>query len=145
MPSERQPRRGQRIPMPCRDFRALKGRKTAEKENKTKPPRPWAHLERRPGPKELPCQGDVCAKIVFSHVCLFATLRTQPAGILCPWDSPGKNTGVGFHALLQGIFPTQQSLLKTQAGMVPAPQRNHRCGLVLGKTEKEPEKQKAHK
>ena len=26
-PSERQPRRGQRIPMPCRDFRALKGRK----------------------------------------------------------------------------------------------------------------------
>ena len=26
---------------------------------------------------------------------------------LCPWDSPGKNTGVGYHALLQGIFPTQ--------------------------------------
>ena len=24
-----------------------------------------------------------------------------------PWDSPGKNTGVGCHALLQGIFPTQ--------------------------------------
>ena len=31
----------------------------------------------------------------------------QPARLLCPWDSPGKNTGVGFHALLQGIFPTQ--------------------------------------
>ena len=28
-------------------------------------------------------------------------------GILCPWNSPGKNTGVGCHALLQGIFPTQ--------------------------------------
>ena len=28
---------------------------------------------------------------------------------LCPWDSPGKNTGVGFHALLQGIFQTQGS------------------------------------
>ena len=26
---------------------------------------------------------------------------------LCPWDSPGKNTGVGCHALLQGIFLTQ--------------------------------------
>ena len=26
---------------------------------------------------------------------------------LCPWDSPGKNTGVGCHALLQGIFTTQ--------------------------------------
>ena len=26
---------------------------------------------------------------------------------LHPWDSPGKNTGVCSHALLQGIFPTQ--------------------------------------
>ena len=25
-----------------------------------------------------------------------------------PWDSPGKNTGVGCHSLLQGIFPTQE-------------------------------------
>ena len=25
------------------------------------------------------------------------------------WDSPGKNTGVGCHALLQGFFPTQVS------------------------------------
>ena len=25
----------------------------------------------------------------------------------CPWDSPGKSTGVGCHALLQGIFPAQ--------------------------------------
>ena len=28
---------------------------------------------------------------------------------LCPWNSPGKNTGVGSHALLQRIFPTQGS------------------------------------
>ena len=33
--------------------------------------------------------------------------QSQPARLLCPWDSPGKNTGVGCHALLQGIFPTQ--------------------------------------
>ena len=33
----------------------------------------------------------------------------QPSRPLCPWDSPGKNTGVGCHALLQGIFPTQGS------------------------------------
>ena len=26
----------------------------------------------------------------------------QPARLLCPWDSPGKNTGVGCRALLQG-------------------------------------------
>ena len=28
---------------------------------------------------------------------------------LCLWNSPGKNTGVDCHALLQGIFPTQGS------------------------------------
>ena len=28
-----------------------------------------------------------------------------------PWDSPGKNTGVGSHFLLQGIFQTQVSNL----------------------------------
>ena len=33
----------------------------------------------------------------------------QPTGLLCPWDSLGKNTGVGCHALLQGIFLTQGS------------------------------------
>ena len=31
--------------------------------------------------------------------------------LLCPWDFPGKNTGVGCHFLLQGIFPTQGSNL----------------------------------
>ena len=40
-------------------------------------------------------------------------------------DSPGKNTGVGCHALLQGIFPTQGlnlhllGLLHWQAGSLP--------------------------
>ena len=32
----------------------------------------------------------------------------QPARLLHPWDSAGKNTGVGCHALLQGIFLTQR-------------------------------------
>ena len=31
----------------------------------------------------------------------------QPPRLLCPWDFPGKNTGVGCHFLLQGLFPTQ--------------------------------------
>ena len=31
----------------------------------------------------------------------------KPTRLLCPWDSPGKNTGVGCHFLLQGIFLTQ--------------------------------------
>ena len=34
----------------------------------------------------------------------------QPTRLLCPWDSPGKNTGVGCDALLQGIFPTRIKL-----------------------------------
>ena len=35
----------------------------------------------------------------------------QPYRQLCPWNSPGKNTGlpVDCHSLLQGIFPTQES------------------------------------
>ena len=53
------------------------------------------------------------------------------ARLLCPWASPGKNTGVVCHALLQGIFPTQGlnpcllCLLHCQAGSLPlgAPDR----------------------
>ena len=33
----------------------------------------------------------------------------QPSRLLCPWDFSGKNTAVGCHCLLQGIFPTQGS------------------------------------
>ena len=41
---------------------------------------------------------------------------------LCPWDFPGKNTAVGYHFLLQGIFLTQGlnlSLLHWQADSLP--------------------------
>ena len=31
----------------------------------------------------------------------------MPARLLCPWNSPGKNTGADSHSLLQGIFPTR--------------------------------------
>ena len=34
-----------------------------------------------------------------------------PVSFLCPWDFPGKNTGVGCHSFLQGIFLTQGSNL----------------------------------
>ena len=48
---------------------------------------------------------------LFGPVRLFVTPWTPcaPTRLLCPWDSPGKNTGVGCHFLLQGIFPTQGS------------------------------------
>ena len=35
----------------------------------------------------------------------------RPARLLCPWDFPGKDTGLGCHFLLQGIFPSQGSNL----------------------------------
>ena len=41
-------------------------------------------------------------------VWLFETPWTpKPDRFPCPWESPGKNAAVGFHSLLQGIFPTQ--------------------------------------
>ena len=45
--------------------------------------------------------------IICSCICVTAN-GLQPARLLCPWASPGKNTGVGCHFLLQGIFPTQR-------------------------------------
>ena len=33
----------------------------------------------------------------------------QTTWLLCPWNSPGKNTRVGSHSLLHGILPTQES------------------------------------
>ena len=54
------------------------------------------------------CCLHVCVLIHFSHVQLYETSWTVASRLLCPWDSPGKNTGVGCHALLQGIFLTQE-------------------------------------
>ena len=49
-----------------------------------------------------------------SHSVLSSSLqphRLWPVRLLCPWDFPGKNTGVGYRFLLQGIFQTQGSNL----------------------------------
>ena len=32
---------------------------------------------------------------------------SPPDSLLCPWDSPDNNPGVGCHFLFQGIFPIQ--------------------------------------
>ena len=42
-----------------------------------------------------------------SHVWLLGPYGLWPARLLCLWNFPGKNTGVGCHFLLQRIFPTQ--------------------------------------
>ena len=46
---------------------------------------------------------------LLSRVRLFATPWTVVYQLLCPWDFPGKNTGLGCHFLLRGIFLTQES------------------------------------
>ena len=64
----------------------------------------------------------MCVSAVVSDS---VTYGLQPARLLCLWDSPGKNTGMACHALLQGIFLTQGSnpcllrLLHWQVGYLP--------------------------
>ena len=52
------------------------------------------------------CTRCVCAKSLQSCLTLVDPMSCSPPGSSA-WDSPGKNTGVGCHALLQGIFLTQ--------------------------------------
>ena len=60
------------------------------------------------------CWGESWSLDTHIHVCSVTqpclTLQSQglqPARVLCPWNSPGKNTGGGCHALFQGIFSIQ--------------------------------------
>ena len=66
-----------------------------------------------PGPGIKPMSPALAGRFLSTGVCLVAQscptrcdpMDYSPPGS-CPWDSPGKNTGVGCHALLKGIFPT---------------------------------------
>ena len=54
----------------------------------------------------------VCVCVCVCVTCSVVSNSLRPHGLkptrlLCPWDFPGKNPGVGCHSLLQGIFPTQ--------------------------------------
>ena len=52
--------------------------------------------------------GCVCVLVVQSHAALCNPIDCSlPGSSVCPWNSPGKNTGMGCHLLLQGIFQTQ--------------------------------------
>ena len=51
----------------------------------------------------------VVVLVTKSYVTLLQPCWLRPARLLCPWDFPGKNTGVGCHFLLQRIFPAQGS------------------------------------
>ena len=52
---------------------------------------------------------DLAAAAAVTRSCLtLQPYRLEPTRLLCPWNSPGKNTGVGDRSLLQ-IFLTQGS------------------------------------
>ena len=60
--------------------------------------------------------GTLPGKNTGAGVCVTCSLMSdslqrqglQPTRLLCPWDAPDKNSGVGCPALLQGIFPIQR-------------------------------------
>ena len=58
------------------------------------------------GPKlQTSCQSEsVNCSVIYNSLPPHGLWATR---LLSPWDSPGKNTGVSNHSLLQGIFPTQ--------------------------------------
>ena len=59
----------------------------------------------------LKCLATLCCVCLVIRSCLtlFDPMDCSPPGSSVHGDSPGKNTEVGCHALLQGIFPTQGS------------------------------------
>ena len=63
-------------------------------------------------PVSLTSPALACVLSHFGHVQLFVTPGLWPIRLLYIWDSLGKNTEAGCHALLQGIFPIQGSHLR---------------------------------
>ena len=57
--------------------------------------RHWLRL-----PESESVSGSVVSHSLWPH-------EPQPTRLLCPWNFPGTNTGVGSYSLLQGIFLTQ--------------------------------------
>ena len=64
----------------------------------------------------------ICCLVAKPCPALLQPRGLWPTKFLCPWDFPGKNTGVGCHFLLQGIFLTQglnPHLLHWQSDSLP--------------------------
>ena len=73
----------------------------------------------------------------LSRVQLFGTPWAIAHRLLGPWDSPDKNTVMGCHFLLRGIFPTQGSnscllcLLYWQVVSLPFSHLERQCFLII--------------
>ena len=62
----------------------------------------------RPPPMQHACYA-VLGLVAQSCLTLYCPIDCSPPGSFVHGDSSDKNTGVGCHALLQGVFPTQES------------------------------------
>ena len=70
---------------------------------KRTPQSSWGIREKK---KEMDYKFLEIAKFIWNKL----SSESQSCLTLCdPWNSPGQNTGVSSHSLLQGIFPTQRS------------------------------------
>ena len=77
----------------------------------------------------------MCCAWLLSNVLLFVTPWTEALKALCLWDSPGKNTGVGCHAIFKEIFPTQGSnpgpTLQADSLQAEPPGKPNRLAIAL--------------
>ena len=72
--------------------------------------------------------------VAKSRPTLLQTHGLQPTRLFCPWDFPGKNSGVGCHFLPQGIVPDQWSnlcLLHWQADSLPLSHQRNPSDQIL--------------
>ena len=71
---------------------------------------PSGRTRLHPDPRSWDAPGLTTLLLVASDPATLQTsARQQPTSLLCPWDSPGRNTGVRCHALLQRFFLTHRS------------------------------------
>ena len=63
----------------------------------------------RPGIQTLPCLAHACVDVCSVMSDSLPPHGLYPTRLLCPWNFPGKHTGVGCYFLPQGIFLTRGS------------------------------------
>ena len=97
----------------CEWLRSHRERMTLKRKKEAKT-EPWGvRHERDRGRQPEMVRKRRCGAQAMCQACALGPARgsaahgLQPARLLCPWDSPDKNTGEGCRFLLQQFFPAQ--------------------------------------
>ena len=61
----------------------------------------------------------ICVCVTQSCLTLYGPMDYSPTRLLCPWNSPGKNTGVGCHSFLQGKIQEEMATHFLLQGLNP--------------------------